>query len=281
MTTIDTNVFADPNHTYQQIEQRINENMAIHLPTKIIKFNKYKHKKSPWVTSELLKAIKTRDDKYRKWKSCTPNSTQYEYCKTDFNAYSKTVNQLIRKAKHDYYFTTFDKYKGDIKKTWRTINSILNRNRKINHFPSHIIGSNGKIYDKVEMANELNNYFCNIGQKLANKIPNSRHNYSIYLKKQITSTFSFSLVNHDEIKILMKQFKPKSSKGIDGISIKILKSILDSIVFPLTLLVNQSLMTNTFPTNLKLAKVMPLLKNLTFFNLTIFDLYPFSHAFQR
>ena len=41
---------------------------------------------------------------------------------------------------------------------------------------------------------------------------------------------------------------------------KLLKLILDSIALPLTILINQSLMTGVFPEKFKVAKIMPLLK---------------------
>ena len=110
------------------------------------------------------------------------------------------------------------------------------------------------------MADELNDYFCNVGSILANKIPNSRLSYDSYLKNQITSSFSFSPVNVKTVKDIVKSSKPKTSKGTDGITMKLLKIILDSIAHPLTILINQSLMTGTFPEKFKVAKIMPLLK---------------------
>ena len=154
----------------------------------------------------------------------------------------------------------FNKFTGDVKKTWKTINSILNRNRRVNNFPSHILSENRKITNKQEIVDVLNDYFCNIGQKLADKIKESSKSYSFYLDKQINSVFSFSMVDTNNVRKMLKEFKPKTSKGLDGISMKIIKHISDIIIEPITLLINQSLMTNTFPTKLKIAKIMPLLK---------------------
>ena len=220
----------------------------------------YKHKKSDWITFGLLKSILTRDNLYRRWQSKHPDSILYSNLQKEFNIYSSHVNKLIRLAKADFYQKEFEKFKGDIRKTWRMINSILNRNRKVNNFPSYIIGSNGKITDKQEIVNELNNYFCNIGQILADSIPASNYSYSYYLKKNITSSFSFSTVDSEAVLKILKQFKPKTSKGVDGVSMKILKSVSSILLEPLTLLINQSLMTSIFPSKLKIAKIMPLLK---------------------
>ena len=260
MSKLNKDVFADPNETYITIEDDITRNMKKFLPTKQVKFNKYKHKKTSWITTDLMQCLRIRDNLYRRWKSRSPSAVDYITLKSEFHSYSKNVSKLIRHAKLNYYQAEFDKFKGNIKKKWRTINAILNRNRRVNKFPSHIISPKGKICEKQKIVNELNEYFCNVGQTLAKKIPTSTLNYSNYLQKHITSCFSFSMVDTNTVTNILKNFKPKSSKGWDGISMKILKFIASILAEPLKLLINQSLMTNIFPTKLKIAKILPLLK---------------------
>ena len=151
---LNRDMFADPNSTYEVIENEINKSKSQFLPTKKVRFNKYKHKKTPWITYGILNSLKTRDNKFHKWKTSIPDSIRYNNLEAEYREYASVIDRLIRKAKYDYYSATFEKYKGDIKKTWKTINSILNRNRKVNNFPSHIISSIGKA-DNNEMANEL------------------------------------------------------------------------------------------------------------------------------
>ena len=257
---INLELTSDPNLTYSQIESEIQLHVNKHLPIKRIRFNKYKHKKTPWITTGILTSMRFRDNLYRKWKAHAPNSTAYETYRTNFNTYSKIINKLIKDAKFKYYNHEFDKYKSDIKKTWRTINSILNRNRKVNNFPAYIMTSNGKISDKQQIANKLNDYFSNIGQSLASKIPKSNKHFSNFLKTRVLTSFSFNLVMSDDVIKVVNSCKPKTSKGVDGISMKLFKSILLTIVNPITTLINQSLTTGVFPTKLKIAKIMPLMK---------------------
>ena len=110
------------------------------------------------------------------------------------------------------------------------------------------------------MADELNDYFCNVGHAFASKIPNSRQSYNSYLRNRIASSFSFNPVSVKTVKDIVRKSKPKTSKGNDEITMKLLKLILDSIALPLTILINQSLMTGVFPEKFKVAKIMPLLK---------------------
>ena len=58
----------------------------------------------------------------------------------------------------------------------------------------------------------------------------------------------------------MKALKNETSSGHGSISIKLLKFLSPSLVKPLGLIINQSLITGIFPEKLKRAKVLPLFK---------------------
>ena len=63
-----TNLFHDPDHNYGIFERIISDAKAKHLAPRIVKFNRYKHKISPWATSRILRSIKYRDKLYKKLK---------------------------------------------------------------------------------------------------------------------------------------------------------------------------------------------------------------------
>ena len=58
----------------------------------------------------------------------------------------------------------------------------------------------------------------------------------------------------------LSNLKPSNSCGHDNISSTILKSISNEISDCITLIINQSILTGSFPDNLKLAKVVPIFK---------------------
>ena len=72
--------------------------------------------------------------------------------------------------------------------------------------------------------------------------------------------FSFNPVNEECIAKYIKKLKNKSSYGYDDISNKLIKSALHILVKPLTVIVNQSLHTGIYPSQLKLSRVKPLFK---------------------
>ena len=61
-------LLSDPNINYEKLEKIITDANIKCFPTNEVKFNKYKHKISPWMTSGILNSIKFRDKLYCKWK---------------------------------------------------------------------------------------------------------------------------------------------------------------------------------------------------------------------
>ena len=58
---LNKNPTADPNCNYDIIYKEIARAKTIHMPNKLVKFNRYKHKKSTWITHGLLTSIIYRD----------------------------------------------------------------------------------------------------------------------------------------------------------------------------------------------------------------------------
>ena len=53
---VDHDTAADPLLTYdQQFSTKLDEMINLHIPLKVVKCNKHKHKKSKWMTHTLLK----------------------------------------------------------------------------------------------------------------------------------------------------------------------------------------------------------------------------------
>ena len=84
--------------------------------------------------------------------------------------------------------------------------------------------------------------------------------YRQFLHQNILSSFKFDLIDEKKITHVACCLHNKSSSGKDGISLKLLKYLLPGLSKPLTLIINQSLLTGIFPDRLKIAKVIPLYK---------------------
>ena len=224
-------------------------------------FNKHKHKGKNWITYGIIKSIKTRDKKFLKLKKTSIQSPEHETLKQNLATYNNILKRQIREAKMMYYEYIFQKYKGDIKKTWGVISEILNKKRGKSN-PIKEIRINNKMYTNTQdICDKFNNFFVNIGPRLANEIETPHNKKSSdYLKKVITCKFHFELIDENETFKIIKSLKSKNSAGHDGLSFKTLKVIGPLLLKPLTLIINQSLITGIFPYQLKIAKVIPLCK---------------------
>ncbi len=94
------------------------------MQCKVVKYNKYKHKKSKWITNGIIKSILYWDNLYKGLKIADPNSIQFNIQKINFNTDNNILKKSIRLAKRNYYHTIFSKFKDDIRGTWKTINEI-------------------------------------------------------------------------------------------------------------------------------------------------------------
>ena len=111
------------------------------------------------------------------------------------------------------------------------------------------------------MANAFNEYFatiCTNNNPCNNTVP-----HTDYRNASNHSTFKFNLIktiNNATTLQYLSNLKPSNSSGHDNISSAILKSISNEISDCITLIINQSISTGSFPENLKLAKVVPIFK---------------------
>ena len=111
-----------------------------------------------------------------------------------------------------------------------TLNNVLGRNKLIK-LPDLFKDSDGnKITDSKKIANNFNKFFTNIGTKLANKISSPDSNYVSPLKsKNQQNSIYLTPTNPDEIIKITKNLKTCNSSGIDNISTKLLKMIINEI----------------------------------------------------
>ena len=134
-TQISTNPFSNPNTTYDKLLSIIDYARSKHTPSRILKFHKHKHKKQEWITKGILKSIRYRDNLYKQIKITDRNSISYNIHKTNLSTYNRMLKQSIRIAKNLYYSSCFQRYKNDIKKTWATINNIMNKKVNKSEYP--------------------------------------------------------------------------------------------------------------------------------------------------
>ena len=253
---------SDPDFNYNLLHTQIQNALDKHIPEKIVRFHRHKHKKSPWITHGIITSIKFRDKMYSRMKANSSIPTLFNTLKTELATYNSILKKLIREAKKNHYDQCFHKFKNDIKKTWQTIKTIINKNSNKSEFPSSFRMNDTIITDKQQIANSFNQYFTEIGPNLASSINTSTNSltYQDYLREPTDNVFSFKHVDAAVVLNTIDKLKPKTSRGFDHLSNKLLKFIKMELLNPLVLIINQSIDSGVFPTKLKLAKVVPVFK---------------------
>ena len=94
MNKINTCLHVD--EKYESLQNIIKEGLNTCLPIKTCRFNKYKHKKCPWITSGILQSIKHRDKLYRQLKSLSDNNSNFNTKNINFKTYSKEKHKISK-----------------------------------------------------------------------------------------------------------------------------------------------------------------------------------------
>ena len=119
---LDKELTGDPNENYQLLSSRLNAASEKHMPRKRVKYKKKLHKKSKWITNEILRSINKKDKLYKTLiQTDLDNTVLYDRLKTEFKDYRASLRKIIRKAKRDYYTHIFiiSSYLTDTKMTLR------------------------------------------------------------------------------------------------------------------------------------------------------------------
>ena len=259
--SLDNSLATDPTQNLNILNYAISQAKRKHIPSRIVKFNKHKHKKSTWITNGIIRSISYRDKLYLELKRLPSDSERHANLKVNLKTYQSILRRLIRDTKKCYYQHQFDKFKNDIKNTWGTIKQILNRTRSKENLPEAFLIDNVMTSDHTIIANKFNTFFANVGFKLAENITDADNtNFRDYLLNPSMHNLTFELISEATTMETLNNLKSKPSCGHDGISTKLLKACKLEICKPLTLIINQMLTTGIFPDDLKVAKVIPLFK---------------------
>jgi hypothetical protein len=253
-------LLSDPDSSYDAFINKVDTLHSKHFPTKLIKFDKYKHKKKDWITFGILRSIKFRDNLYRQLNQSPHDEDIHTTLKNNLKIYNSILNKMIRSAKQQFYKSEFSKYKSNTYKTWETINQVLNRSKLNKELPNHFNINGIKITDPQQIADDLNSFFTNIGPNLASSIPLQNKHSRDYLQNHTNFKFKFTLINTEVLSKVILNMKSKKSAGIDNLSMNFIKTYSTILIPPLTILINQSLSKGVFPTKLKIAKIIPIYK---------------------
>ena len=95
----------------------------------------------------------------------------------------------------------------------------------------------------MEIANHFCEVFTNIGPNLAKMIPSSTSSFRSFLSRSFINSIFLEPTTESEISEICANFRAGTSAGFDQVTMDVVKPTIDSIIGPLTHIMNLSLST--------------------------------------
>lgn len=223
------------------------------IRTRIIKKNFNPYKK--WVNADLTEMILQRN-RYHKLSKQFPSNS---YMKNKYVEYCNLVRSTNNRSRRMYNSAQLNKYISQPRQLWKCFNEIIHNKPKTQNEIKSIYSDEGTtIHDPISIANTINEYFCDIGRQLYQKIPPTEPTYSTLIPIN-SRTMALFKTTQDEIRSIILKTKPNSNLN-NFLPVNYIKQCLDILTEPLTDLVNQCFENGCFPELLKTARVVPIFK---------------------
>ena len=228
------------------IDVHFNTNFKLHTFTRTY-INRH-----PWMTEALRTQIRLKNSKYKEYVKSNNVDIVESYKDS-----KRILHSSLRNAEIQYYSEQYELNSGDMFKSWKVLKTILALNSNSEKRQLCLTINNVAVTNSIDIANGFNDFFVSIGPELAKDI-HSDINPLTYVNNVNNSIVIFD-VSCDEVKNIIRSLK-NSSAGHDEFPTFVGKLCVDSYIEPLTFLINYSLKTGVFPSELKLARMVPIFK---------------------
>ena len=200
---------------------------------------------SPWFNKDIREAKQVRHRLERQWRR-----SRLHVHREILQVQCNIVTDLVRTAKRQYYADRIADCGKDQKQLFRIVHGLL-KTKGPEVLPKHD--------SDQELADSFNEFFVNKIVKIRDSIGAGAAVAEVPLPNRTCSLDHFTLTSGQELaKILAKM--STATCELDPMPSSLVKKNLDVILPTLVILVNRSLQSGTFPSELKSAVVRPLLK---------------------
>jgi hypothetical protein len=217
--------------------------------------------RKPFMDSTIYNYMVIREN-YRALLKLYPNSLSTQ---ERLKFYRNKVTSLIRSKRKIENEKLFSNGMSDSRKTWKNINNLLANRDSLTTETCQKICINGQIItEKLEIANNFNDFFVNVASTIKNSItpnPPLDDYYRNLENYQITSPAELSETSEKEIFEIISNLKSSEAKDTYGMSNNMLKLHKKALAKPLSVLINKSIGSGDFPRCLKTAVVKPIHKD--------------------
>ena len=145
-----------------------------------------------------------------------------------------------------------------MKKLWSGIRSIINIKHKTTLNISQLVMDGTEVTDPKHIASAFNRYFVNVPQQVDKAIPRTTKSPIDYLKDRNGHSIFLNATDPLEIETIIMSSKNSKSVGPYSIPLRRLKSLGIPVSEAVSLIVNDSFSNGTYPSKLKVGKVVAL-----------------------
>jgi len=214
-------------------------------------------KLKPWITHGIINSIGTRDKlKKRLLRNEHNNETQIQH----FKDYRNRLTKVIKYAKNNYYKNKLVQAKNNYKHIWNIINEASSYKSKDSSKINSINSEGGTIYNSETIAEHFNEYFVDVGVKMARNFGYSNDDASVR-RLNVPSSMFVQPIQANELITLINKLKNDTAPGLDGITANVIKSVHLRIIEPLRHIINLIISTGKIPKQFKTAVVTPIHKS--------------------
>ena len=204
-----------------------------------------------WLTNDIRKLIRKKNRVHDKAKRLNKQ--------TDWNKFRKIRNKVtsvVREARNTYQINLVSKLTSvdpSVSAWWKTCNQISGMKPSHSGIPP-LLKNDNLIFDDLEKADELNNYFA------MQTLLDESHAVLPDLNMPENQLCDIEL-NETDVEDVLSILNNNKASGPDLINPRLLKEASTELKYPLCRLFNFSLSIGVFPTEWKKANVTPVFKN--------------------
>jgi hypothetical protein len=215
----------NPNACWILCKSFVDEILNKHAP---LCNKRIRSRQSRWITPVIKQLMDYRDFH----KKAIKFNSRYHWSK--YQNLRNKVNIEMKLGKSHFYQCEFQNCSrsSDLRKTWSLINYLIGKNNKSKI--NEIIVNNNTISDPNVIAESFNDYFVNIGPKLASEASIEFHDEGLPNNCSrpgsiSNSPFCFFEISIANVSMTLRNLKANKSTGLDKIPTKILKLASDII----------------------------------------------------
>ena len=207
----------------------------------------------PWITEPLHTKLRRKNQLHAIATTSHDDNIMKEYKEA-----KKVLHSTLRNSVISYFGDQLELNKNDIFKTWKVLKDIIGLDGNKTKQKINILIDDKLVIDSLDIANGFNNFFVSVGPKHANDLKSDIDLLS-YLNYNINSIV-VPEVSCIQVREIINSLN-NSSPGHDELPSIVAKACMDGFIKPITYLINESLTSGVFPSELKLARVVPIFKS--------------------